>query len=517
MLILILVSTVIIWNKWCTAQSCPRYPNIVPVDSSAFNSILQQVDTYLESVTKQTPGLITTIVYDQQQIFTKGYGKVNYFNASSRSPNGNDLVELGSITKVFTSLFTYYLRDNNMLSLNDPITKFIPNFSIKSIYDTNEPLKLRQLASHTSGLGRATPECPWHSTNCNETKILETLSERYLILPQYHAYHYSNLGFSLLGRAIEKLFCDGCYEEMIKKHILNGLNFSTYSGFNYSQNVLDNYMAVGVTYNENNEAIPAPRTSLSWINPCGGMIANANDLAKFMMFMFRNNYTVNNTVNQILDGSTINEILEPQTLLNDLSEVVGLPFEMTYELFNTTTGRMKSIWFRGKQGELSGFRSSLMLVPEYKLGVFTSALVSDVSDGYVWTNAVLHMILPVLDGILQQYENNSYTLPPNYELLIGNYQCINETNTICNDDIMNINVYKGQDGSQYLMMNTNERLLTTFHEDLSNILRAYKTEKQDCVDVDGSDAELVYFTFDNGSNQHSTSLTFLEGKYMLVA
>lgn len=67
------------------------------------------------------------------------------------------------------------------------------------------------------------------------------------------------------------------------------------------------------------------------------------------------------------------EMLLPTILLADGSSAVGTPMEMKYE---------GGVWTKGKQGELPGYRSSMTMVPKLKLGIFTSALVSDVEE--VW-------------------------------------------------------------------------------------------------------------------------------------
>ena len=117
---------------------CPYYPPTTDLDPSLFANIISQVDEYIQNtIIKENniTGFITSIVYDQQLLFSKGYGLRNYMNQSSGPPSGDDLVMIASNTKIFTALLTYYLRDNNFnLSLDDPITKYLPSFSVKSIY-----------------------------------------------------------------------------------------------------------------------------------------------------------------------------------------------------------------------------------------------------------------------------------------------------------------------------------------------------------------------------------------------
>merc|ERR1712048_1491726 len=125
-------------------------------------------------------------------------------------------------------------------------------------------------------------------------------------MPPFHRFHYSNLGMALLGRSLEKVFCGGCYEQKMKDLILDRLNFSEYAGFNYNQSIIDNQMALGVAYyDDNGDAVAANPHSLAFENPAGGMLASANDMAKFMQFMFRNNMSssVDDSDKQLLNGT----------------------------------------------------------------------------------------------------------------------------------------------------------------------------------------------------------------------
>ena len=140
-------------------RGCPDYPEKFHVDPTQLDTVFKEIDEHLSNVVESNnlPGFIVTVVYDQTQLWTSGYGKANYFNDSSRAPNGDDLLRVASNSKVFTDLFMYYLRDKGILNLDDPVSKYLTNFTILSPYKTTRPITLRQLASHTSGLPREVP------------------------------------------------------------------------------------------------------------------------------------------------------------------------------------------------------------------------------------------------------------------------------------------------------------------------------------------------------------------------
>ncbi len=58
------------------------------------------------------------VVYDQEILWFQGYGKRNYFDSNSGPPTIDDYVALASITKTFTGMMMFQLRDKGIISLD---------------------------------------------------------------------------------------------------------------------------------------------------------------------------------------------------------------------------------------------------------------------------------------------------------------------------------------------------------------------------------------------------------------
>ena len=317
--------------------------------------------------------------------------------------------------------------------------------------------------------------------------------------------------------------------------VLNKLDLSPYSGFEFNSTVSD-HCAIGVTYeyiNGKETQVAGGLDSLGFENPAGGMLASGNDIAKLMQFMFRNNESIGSNNNQLFDGVTVNEMLVPNINLRNNYQTIGLPWEMQFVEFNTSeyNDGKTGVWFKSKQGELPGYRTSTAMVPSYKLGVFTASLTDDISDGTVWSYQILSMILPTLNDLLQGPTNTKrYTLPSNYKDLIGDYYLESE------EDLSPVEIYVKNDS--YLMVNAQELegvflRLELFHDKngnaVSDVLRARDDVngtnlEAECRSLeDGNDYELVYFDFDgvgsNGiesssSSSHAKSFVFMGNKFI---
>lgn len=103
---------------------------------------------------------------------------------------------------------TLMLRDAGSLhSIDEDITNYLPQFKIQNPFQTARGITFRQLMSHMSGLPR-NPPCPGlFITGCNLTdqQIYSNAAQVELMFPPGEQPAYSNFGFGLLGRVLEKI------------------------------------------------------------------------------------------------------------------------------------------------------------------------------------------------------------------------------------------------------------------------------------------------------------------------
>jgi CubicO group peptidase (beta-lactamase class C family) len=80
----------------------------------------------------ELPSFIATVVYDQEVVWSKGYGNIDPTNTTSEPPNVDSTVRIASITKTFTGLMYAMLRDAGIVHPDDPLVKFMPQFTVKN-------------------------------------------------------------------------------------------------------------------------------------------------------------------------------------------------------------------------------------------------------------------------------------------------------------------------------------------------------------------------------------------------
>src|ERR1039457_1928807 len=110
------------------------------------NLLIQAIDNLVHETYKPTePGAAVIVVRDGEIIYRKGHGLANLELGVPIEP---DMVfRLGSIGKQFTAVAILMLTEQGKLALDDPITKFLPD------YPTHDHLiTIEHLLTHTSGI-----------------------------------------------------------------------------------------------------------------------------------------------------------------------------------------------------------------------------------------------------------------------------------------------------------------------------------------------------------------------------
>jgi len=144
-----------------------------------------------------------------------------------RPLNGDTVFEIGSITKVFTSLALMDMVQKDEASVTDPVSKYLPA-AVKTPERNGKKITLQDLATQRSGLPEGEPSNADRSNlyaGYSKEQLYEFLSGYQLTRDIGSLFEYSNIGVSLLGHALS--LRDGKdYEAMIRARILDPLGMN---------------------------------------------------------------------------------------------------------------------------------------------------------------------------------------------------------------------------------------------------------------------------------------------------
>ena len=103
------------------------------------------VDNFYSSLKgKEAPGIAVLVARDGNVLYRKGFGYADIKNKILITPDTK--FRIGSVTKQFTASAILKLQENNLLSVNDKLSKFIPDFP------RGDEVTIHQLLTHTSGI-----------------------------------------------------------------------------------------------------------------------------------------------------------------------------------------------------------------------------------------------------------------------------------------------------------------------------------------------------------------------------
>jgi len=261
-----------------------------------------------------------------------------------------------SITKTLTAIAIMQLRDRGRLSLDDPVTKWIPE--LRQVHDTFgsiDNVTIRMLLSHAAGFqaptwpwGRGAPWEPFEPTRWEQLVAMMPYEE--VLFPPGSRYSYSNPGFIYLARILEQITGDP-WETYVQKNLLTPLGLTrSYFGvtpYHLAASRSNNYtvtkdsagrMAVTANGRDFDPGITIPN---------GGWNAPLGDLARYLAFLTGGD--------GVLKRTSLQEMWQARYLAVEPVAGVATPADsMGLSLFILWRAGTR---FVGHTGHQAGFRS----------------------------------------------------------------------------------------------------------------------------------------------------------------
>lgn len=188
----------------CSAPSRPPAPRTVveEVDPDGPNraAVEAQLRPYLDG---EIVASVVVGLYDAGRREIYGFGK----GPGGKRPDGRTLYEIGSVTKVYTSLLLADAVQRREVAFDTELSELLPPGVTAPTFD-KRPITLHHLALHTSGLPRLPPSIAAESADpyrsYDEDKLFADLTRTRLAAPPGARLAYSNYGSGLLGHVLGK-------------------------------------------------------------------------------------------------------------------------------------------------------------------------------------------------------------------------------------------------------------------------------------------------------------------------
>jgi len=314
-----------------------------------------------------TGGVSIALVDDQKVVWAQSFG---YADAGTRTLATPDTTyRICSITKTFTGTMVMQLSDQGLLDVSDPLTRFIPTFSIKPPlgFAAGGPITIRSILTHHSGIpgdidNGVFTVAPDPDFN---TKLVTYLQGEYLTYPTNAIWAYSNSAISLLATVIANA---------------SGQNFQAYSdalfqtlGMDHSSVSIDSPKVAANLAKGYQAGREVPRFYNNG-STTGSIISTIQDMAKFIKMVHAGGM---GDRGRVLKPETLEMMLTPQN--------GGIPLDFDNRIGFNWFLNDADLSYAGRlcyhDGGNTGFRSHLEILRDHKLGVVVLANDEQVAFG----------------------------------------------------------------------------------------------------------------------------------------
>ena len=247
-----------------------------------------------ETITSGNTNAATVAVMDRGKIvYSQGFGVAD--RRTDRPIEAETRFNIGSTSKMFAAVAILLLQDEAKLSLEDPVTKHLPEFTMRD--PRYRDITIRMLFNHSSGLPGTTFEVEYERGLDAHELLLKTLREDNLKHAPGAMSIYCNDGFTLAEMIVEKL-SGKTFLEFLKEQVFEPLEIQhTGPSIGQSPGNVASYYALP-------EGKKYPLEILT-VYAAGGLSSTAEDLCRFADSLTPEG-------KHILSPSSLEEILSEQ-------------------------------------------------------------------------------------------------------------------------------------------------------------------------------------------------------------
>lgn len=339
-------------------QKSPPLSEAAPTTEGMSEERLARIDNMLQEAVerKEIPGAVALIARDGKIIYHKAFGLADA--QSGRAFQKDDIFRIASQTKAITSTAVMMLWEEGKFQLDDPISKYIPEFKDAQVLDSlneqdlsystkpaDKPITIRHLLTHTSGIGYGVIDGDERFKKIyDKAGIVDLFTTKPVLigdnikklaeLPLHHSpgesFTYSE-GLDILGYFIEvvsgmplnKFFQERIFEPLGMKDTYFYLPASKAKRLVPVQTKEDGkWVKYKASFYDTDYPI---KGAASFFSGGAGLSSTAKDYATFLQ-MYLNNGELNGI--RLLSRTTVQSIMANQVgdILGDSGEYYGLAF-----------------------------------------------------------------------------------------------------------------------------------------------------------------------------------------------
>jgi len=226
------------------------------------------------------PGISVAVLRGDRLLYARGFGRADI--ASNAPATAETVYPLGSISKQFTAAAVLRLAESGRLALADPVVRHVPEY-----WPHGEQATLEHLLRHTSGV-REFFSVPAAAKLIDDPRgtiddVMALVAREPLVFPTGSRWSYSNSGYHLAARAIEKATGQP-YEHFLDVAFFRPLRLASLHHCKQTPQPPAEATGYGL---RGGRPVVARSENMSTARGDGGLCGNAVDLARWMSLLAR--------------------------------------------------------------------------------------------------------------------------------------------------------------------------------------------------------------------------------------
>lgn len=315
-----------------------------------------------------TPGVAVALVRGGQPAWSGGFGLADPF--TGRPMTADRLFRVASITKTFVAVAVAQLRDEGRLSLDDPLIDHLPEIAaMEDPFGAARRITIAQVLLHVAGLQTDAPTDPGHDPGVHQDELLRRLPRARFVRPPHTRWHYSNLGYELLGVLIARVAGEPTADR-IARAVLAPAGLAE-TAYHPDPDLLARAAVACLRGQAPHPWERAPDLDSDTMLGDGGLWSTVGDLARWIAVQcLAGDADRRGDGPRVLDGPSLRELQRPQVL-------VGLEGWRSAQGLGFASFRVDDDAWQGHTGSLHGLRAIHLFRPQDGLGVVALANGSD--------------------------------------------------------------------------------------------------------------------------------------------
>ncbi|MBI2823677.1 MAG: serine hydrolase [Planctomycetia bacterium] len=342
---------------------------------------------------KKVASYAVAVVKDGRLVVARGYGRSDLENDVPAT--AETVYRLGSITKQFTSMAIMQLAEQGKLSVDDELTKFLPDYPTQG-----HKVTIHHLLNHTSGIKSYTslPGFFLRARNdLSHNELLALFKDEPFDFEPGAKWQYNNSGFYLLGMIVEKASGQN-YGDYLAEHIFQPLGM-TATRYGHTRPLIPRRaqgykLSLGELVNDDPLSMTAPGAA-------GALVSNVLDLVKWHQAL---------EAGALLSSASYEAMYRATVLADGKTQAYGYGWGL-----GDLEGRRKI----SHGGGINGFSTMIARYPDDRLAVIVLSNTAGAPAGNVERGIAKAMLgieeKPVADG--QADEKLLQALAGTYQLM----------------------------------------------------------------------------------------------------